>query len=284
MLYSDFLKRWEEINQTVAIVVQQLEKCFKSGLSPIEISNSGDLPFNDLEWQGFCLNTYKLLGVSRMRGGPYSTHPTRMAYFLSEALKNSEFREKSVLYALFHDYLEEGDGRNTTGIQNFTEVFGDYPDVVKASIFLSEPQIPFAPIQGKIRHLDVVSYIIQILLLKNYNNFEALTNTSIMDKIDNLHDLSYIIKNKKLDQGKVHDRLCEKIGIFQFIDDKIGHKCDTILSGLLKEALIVKTRDLGLDKTVVDSYYKTLNNLFDENRILFEQKILKYHKSIGIEI
>lgn len=282
MKYCDFVDRWQEIDEIVNKIILDVEASFSSGIPLMELSQKSELPFNELEWRGFCLNTHKLMGVQRMRGGPYSSHPTRMAFFLSEALVNSPSRSTSVLYALFHDYLEEGDGRNKVGLKNFTKLFGQYPDVVKAAIYLSEPQLPKDLLDCKFKHLEVISYIIQIEMCHTRSDYEPLINTSIMDKIDNLHDLSYIIKHKNLSSQRISERLCEKFAIFQLIVEKIGDNCDKILSNLFNEAIEKRKTELNLDKNLIQTYYKTLSKLYNLHHDKIHEQILLYHTKIEL--
>lgn len=289
MDYQTFLTKWQQISATTRKVVDTTERKLQECKDPLLIPKDATLPFNDLEWQAFTLNTAKLVGVKRLRGGPYASHPTRMAYFLAQFLADSDdARSDSVIYCLFHDYLEEGDGRNKPALMAFGQAFGSRLDAVQAAVLLSEPQIDFNDIIAasaepiKAKHLEVVSYVIQIEKALSHSNARALVNTCIMDKIDNLHDLAYILKDPKLSPERKASRLSEKMAIMGFIDHHLGSACEPQLLTLLRKSLDHKIQELSLDAPAIRVVGDKLTRLYDQHADTLWHKIAGYHQKIGL--
>lgn len=289
MDYQHFLTRWQSISEATKKVVSATERQLARCGDPLLIEQDTALPFTELEWQAFALNTAKLVGVKRLRGGPYASHPTRMAYFMAELLgPDDPNRTDSVIYCLFHDYLEEGDGRNRPALMAFGEAFGSRIDAVQAAVWLSEPQIDLegimaashAPIKHK--HLEVVSYIVQIKKALAHNNARALVNTSIMDKIDNLHDLAYITKDPKLSAERKTARLSEKMAIVEFIDQHLAPSCDPQLLDLLRHSVAHKKQELSLPDAQVAAVAAKLSDLHGRYEEELWQNIRAYHQKIGL--
>lgn len=289
MNYQDFLARWQTIGkitqQIVAATEQELSRCG----DPLLMKQNTALPFTELEWQAFALNTAKLVGVKRLRGGPYASHPTRMAFFMAELLRDDDaHRTDSVIYCLFHDYLEEGDGRNRPALMAFGEAFGTRIDAVRAAVLLSEPQIDCQDIMAastkpiKPKHLEVISYIVQIEQALATNKARALANTCIMDKIDNLHDLSYILKNPKLSPTRLTARLCEKMAIVACVGRHLGGQCDPQLLDILNDSLADKTAALNLPAGQIDEVAATLDTLYSAYSAPLWDKIRGYQQKIGL--
>lgn len=289
MDYQKFLARWHFISAATKKVVADTERELARCGDPLLIAKNPALPFTELEWQAFALNTAKLVGVKRLRGGPYASHPTRMAYFMAELLgEHSPDRTDSVIYCLFHDYLEEGDGRNKPALKAFGEAFGTRIDAVQAAVLLSEPQIDYrdiiedsvVPIKPK--HLEVISYIVQIEQALAQNKARALVNTSIMDKIDNLHDLAYILEDSKLTDERKIARLAEKMAIVSCVSYHLAPSCDPGLLAILNATLADKKQELSLPEAQIDAVAATLDGLYSRYHNTLWEKIRGYHQKIGL--
>lgn len=289
MNYQTFLARWQHISNETRKVVDETERQLHHCKDPLLIAKNPTLPFNDLEWQAYTLNTAKLVGVKRLRGGPYASHPTRMAYFMAELLPESDSdRSDSIIYCLFHDYLEEGDGRNRPALMAFGKAFGSRIDAVQAAVLLSEPQIDYTEIIAssatriKAKHLEIAAYVIQIEQALSHGRERALANTCIMDKIDNLHDLAYILKDPKLSAARVTARLCEKMAIVGFIEDRLGRYCEPKLLDILQSSIAHKKRELELPSATIEDIQSRVGQLYQDHHQLLWQKIVAYQQKIGL--
>lgn len=289
MNYQTFLARWQHISTETRKIVDETELQLHLCKDPLLIAKNPKLPFTDLEWQAYALNTAKLVGVKRLRGGPYASHPTRMAYFMAELLPETDAdRSDSIIYCLFHDYLEEGDGRNRPALMAFGKAFGSRIDAVRAAVLLSEPQIDYEEIIApstttiKPKHLEIVAYVLQIENALSDGRGRALVNTSIMDKIDNLHDLAYILKDPKLSPERITARLCEKMAIVRFIEQRLGPYCDPKLLDILVSSIAHKKQELALPSSPIDDIFTHVCQLYQNHHQVLWQKIVAYQQKIGL--
>lgn len=280
MVESSFQEQWRQFQQQALALVTRFETLVEQGLSPREAAANLALPFQGQLAEAFVQNAYKLMGVKRIMGSPYATHPTRMAMIANLLLGGSVHAERSALFAMFHDYLEEGDGRHAEAVSLFrTEWSGDQT-VVEAAIFLSEPVIDFTPYPHKKDWVEDVAYVLQITDRMALRPDEALVNASLIDKLDNAHDLVYITENRRYSPEKKMDRLVEKLGYFRFVLEHLGPWAHPRLFAALEESLHRQGIIHQVDQKAVAAMQHKLEGIRQAHGDELRRQIQQYHQTV----
>lgn len=282
MTYDQFIQRLESLRPKVLDLVRGTEVSLRAGTKPQDIPPPDDAPFSSFLWGAYCQNTYKLLGVRRITGTPYATHPTRMAIMTLAVLKASPAREKSALFTIFHDYLEEGDGRTAEGVANFYREYPGQPEAVFCAVVLSEPEIDYEVFSERRKTMQNVAYVAQLRVWLPRLD-ESYANASLADKLDNIHDLTYITQNPRYTPEKKMGRLIEKFGYFLFVLTAIGSLADPLLQQLLEEAIWRVSARHHIEPTVVRAESARLERLLASHATQLQDMIVGYHRRIGLE-
>lgn len=231
-------------------------------------------------WRAFIANVRKLRGVKRIDGQPYATHPTRMALTIAAALPERDaMRESSIVYALLHDYLEEGEGVAPQGIELMQqEVEGEWGGVL-AAVVLSEPIIPFDSMMPRFGR--EVAYVAQLQSVLPRMVYAApFANASLVDKLDNLHDLGYITQRKNMSLERKRERLAIKLAYFQFVLDTAGLYASPVLQALLGEALEARATAFELSEGDIAAPLGEMRRLLDQHRAELGTRIRAFHRAL----
>ena len=283
MRYREFLSRLPSYRKKAGEIVEFVEAKYRMGLTPKDLFAEHSFGFKSEVWQAFCQNTHKLLGIKRKSGGPYALHPTRMALVAKDfALddKQSSFTQE---LCLFHDYLEEGDGRNPEGVAKFRSEFSS-PHGLKAAVFLSEPMIPFVDFDGSKRSLDAVAYCCHVAMaMPKLNN--SYLEVSLLDKLDNLHDLDYITENNNASEKDKREHLTMRLGYARLLLTLLETKAAGLHAyGLLDEGVVAQAKKLRIDTSEVLEEASRLGGLKELYGALMEDRIHKYHKELDVRL
>lgn len=282
MEYSEFYKWLEGIRPVVLTAVEETEKSLRAGVPPTSLQPQPQLPFTGATWRAYCQNTAKLIGVKRITGAPYATHPTRMAWAVLMLLADDEEREHSAIFTLFHDYLEEGDGRNREAVERFIQEFPAAPDAVLSSIILSEPEIDYDAFPVRRKMMEHVAYVRQIQRAMVHLADASFYNAALADKLDNIHDLDYILCNPRYSPEKVRSRLLEKFGYFQFVNVQVGHRANPALQKLLASAIDTISAQHEFTREEVRHNREHLEELLREHGPRLDPMIDDYHRDLRI--
>lgn len=239
MGYQKYLTSKDETNAIVQTLV--LETIEKLHIDSTEIRRElrekySFLPFSDRVWDMYFLNTFSLAHVKRKDGRPYATHPTRMA-LLAYLYLDSQSAEEIAVPALLHDYLEETDGISKASVQKMKGMLEAEPLAVKSAILLSEPMIDYEQLGPHPLHpyLKRVSYVLQARNAFRKLPIRELANVSLIDKIDNLHDLGYLDQNHTAERR--NEKLSQRVAFFILVLREIGPFADAIFREVLEQAI-----------------------------------------------
>lgn len=282
MTYDEFFTRLEALRPKVLDMVRATESALRAGVKPEAISFPEDGTFTPLLWRAYCQNAYKLLGVKRITGTPYATHPTRMALMTMAVLAETAHWEKSALFTIFHDYLEEGDGRTAEGVHNFQREYPGRPDAVFCAVVLSEPQIDYEVFAERRKTMQNVAYVAQLVEWLPRLKDPSYANASLADKLDNIHDLAYITANARYTPEKMAQRLLEKFGYFLFVLTAIGPMADSQLQQLLEEAIWRISARHRFAETAVRAESAHLERLLAAHGAQLKSMIAAYHSRLGL--
>lgn len=231
-------------------------------------------------WRAFLANVRKLRGVKRIDGQPYATHPTRMALTIGVALPETDpMRESSIVYALLHDYLEEGDGVACQGIALMQrEIPGEWGGVL-AGVILSEPMIPYETMIPRFGR--EIAYVAQLqAVLPRLVYATSFANASLVDKLDNLHDLDYITRKKLSSTERMRLRLAAKLAYFKLVADTAGLYASPILHVLLEDAIKARATLFELTKADIEGPLQEMRKLLEMFRNDLMVQIRMFHRSL----
>lgn len=282
MEYSEFYQWLEHIKPIVLTAVEKTEAALQEGTPVAALQPQAQLPFTGLIWRAYCQNTAKLMGVKRITGAPYATHPTRMAWAVLLLLSHVEEGEPSALFTLFHDYLEEGDGRNREAVETFRKEFPESPEAVLCAIILSEPEIDYDAFPVKRKMMEHVAYVRQIQRAMPHLSHPGFFNAALADKLDNIHDLDYILCNPRYSPEKVRSRLLEKFGYFQFVNAQVGPRANPVLQNVLTAAVDTISAQHSFSREEVRQNREHLEELLREYGPRLDPMIDAYHRDLRI--
>ncbi len=282
MEYSEFYKWLEEIRPVVLAAVEDTERAIRSGTLLTSLEPHPRLPFRGQAWRAYCQNTAKLIGVKRITGAPYATHPTRMACAMWMLLSDVQEREHSAIFTLFHDYLEEGDGRTREAVEAFFREFPAAPQAVLSSVILSEPEIDYDAFPVKRKMMEHVAYVRQIKRAMDHLKGSEFFNAALADKLDNIHDLDYILCNPRYSPEKKRSRLLEKFGYFQFVNVQVGPRANPALHKLLASAIDAISAQHEFTKEEVRRDREVLERLLAEHGPRLDGMIDAYHRDLRL--
>jgi hypothetical protein len=291
--YLRFRERRSFIEAEACRIVKIVEQGELEHLEALEDELCSKYSWTPLVWQAFLQNTRKLRHVKRISGGPYSVHPTRMALTASEILTMqspqgnvSPSFEKTLILALTHDYLEEGDGISPLSVQRIRDELPGQPWAWYGAVVLTEPQLNYNSMdrRNEFRIKDA-AYITQMdFVLKNEPNStlaQALANASLLDKLDNLHDLSYITSKHV---GEKRDlKLARKFAFFSRVLEAMESYADSALVELLRSALLVRLEDLGVDAVHLDEALAQIDHCKSEYSQIIINGIRETHKELSLQ-
>lgn len=280
MNYPSFVSDLVALRPRVLDLVTKLEMSFSQGATPLEIPPDESLVPHRMIWQALVQNAYKLRGVKRIMGAPYATHPTQMAVMALKVIGMNDLGIKTALCCVFHDYLEEGDGRCELGVKRFFAEYQGPELAVLSAVILSEPEIIYAALEGERKDLEDVAYIIQLLKAKNHQFFSTLVNASLLDKLDNLHNLEYITQQGRHDPIVKRYKLVKKLACFTFVLQHLGGFADQKLSWLLGEALETVRVENNIPELAIDLAHIQLQECFTVQKFKLDQMIQEYHNAI----
>lgn len=244
-----------------------------------------DFRFSDRVWDAYVGNAAKLKGVKRIDRKPYATHPTRMALTCQWVLPRSGDRaDDAAVIALLHDYLEEGDGMTPGGVEAMRRRFPREPDAVVAAVLLSEPVIPYEEL-GPAHELGFwrrAAYLRQALDALAAGCPGTFADAALADKLDNMHDLSYIERNPKLSGERRHAKLADRLGYFALVEELLRPHATEALAALVREAVTARTRELGGPPASVAQANERLATALDQATPHMRRLIRAYHDAIGI--
>lgn len=283
MDYRDYLLKLNSYRRRALDMVADVESRFESGLKPEDLYSKAQSAFSPDVWQAFCLNSFKLLGVERKSGGPYAVHPTRMALVSGDlGLPGHQVKQMQIL-SLFHDYLEESGGRNVAGVDSFRSEY-DNAEGIKSAVFLSEPQISMSGFDAPHRTLEAVAYSCQLSLTSSRLG-PSYIGVCLLDKLDNLHDLDYVMQNPRLSASRKRSHLIRKFGQTRFVLQEFENKYSSLSAyNLLDRGVHGRSRELGIDEREVLSEASRLRHLrgLYESRMI--ERIVEYHQSLKLEV
>jgi hypothetical protein len=286
MSYQEWIKNRDSSEQHVEDLVRLTEVIAQ--VSGTEVSTAKSevlvkfdwLPFSPRVWQVYFANTLALAGVKRIDKRPYATHPTRMAlscYWLAPR----DLAEDSAVPALLHDYLEESGGISAASIAALKNILPHESLAVPAAVYLSEPDIAYNTLGSEEEEskLKRVAYLIQAsdALKKGYP--PALVNASIVDKLDNLHDLGYL--NNVSDLEKRLRKIAQRIAFFQQTLEHIGPFASASFQTMLKTAIVARTQEFGVEKLLQEEL-SSLTEHTDRSKETIKNMVGAFHKRIGL--
>ena len=286
MTYQEWLKKRNSAEQTIESLVVLTESLVPSSHTNTSsdtaaiIQQFKELPFSRRVWQVFFVNTFTLAGVKRIDKRPYATHPTRMAlscYWLAP----KDLAEDSAVPALLHDYLEESGGISKVSVAALKKLLPNEPLAVPAAVFLSEPDIPYERLgsEDEESKLKRVAYIIQARDALAQGFPPALANASLVDKLDNLHDLGYL--DKETDPDKKLRKIAQRIAFFQQTLEQIGPFASPNFQSMLSNAIVARTHEFGL-KTLLQEELDSLSKLTARSNDAVRSMVTEFHKRIGL--
>lgn len=280
MDYPSFVVDLATLRPRVLDLVTKLEASFRQGMTPTQMPFDASFVPSAMLWEALVQNTFKLQGVKRIMGAPYATHPTQMAVMALKIIGINPIGEKTALCCLFHDYLEEGDGRCELGVKRF---FAEYhgPELgVLSAVMLSEPEITYAVLEGERKDLEDVAYVAQLLQAKRHNAFSILVNASLLDKLDNLHDLDYITQNSRHEPIVRRYKLVKKLACFGFVLQQVGAYADPNVAALLEEGLEHVRVENAVPPLAVVLAQAQLEECFTVQHRELDHMIKNYHDAV----
>lgn len=286
MIYEDWVKHRRSAEQIIESLVLQAEEAMVGDSSLINAAKSAvvaqfsALPFSQRVWEVFFVNTGTLAGVKRIDKRPYATHPTRMAlscYWLA----NHQLAEDSAVPALLHDYLEESGGISRASIAALNARLPSEPLAIPAAVLLSEPDISYEILGSSDEEskLKRVAYAIQARDALQKGFPVAFANASIVDKLDNLHDLGYL--DKESVPEKRSRKIAQRIAFFQLTLQLIGPQASPKFQRMLADAIKFRTQEFNLE-TLLCEELDALKNIQKRCETTIQNMIGLYHKSIGL--
>lgn len=284
MKYSEFVTWLDTLRPSVLELVSMSEAQLLKGQAIQDLPRHTQFPFSDKLWRAYNQNTAKLLGVKRITGTPYATHPTRMALMAIQLIADGHQKELSAFYTIFHDYLEEGDGRTVEGVAKFRQEFPNCVDAVQCAIYLSEPQIDYGQFPERQKVLENVAYVRQLAMVWPQLKESAFINASLIDKLDNIHDLDYITCNPTYSPERKNQRLLEKFGYFYFVYATLGQYADPYLGSMLHEAVRTIAASYGFRWEQVEERHQYLRRLYDQYAKDMQRMIREYHQALGMQL
>lgn len=251
--YQEFRRRWDAVRSSVLLLVEHTEARLKTPTEELNAATLArdfpDIPFTERIWNAWLANTKKLQGVRRRDRFPYATHPTRMALICCWLFDDQIIKENSAVLAITHDYLEEGDGISLEGVAAMQKIFPNEADACLAAIVLSEPMIDYNALgdASEFPFWRRVAYLLQTEAAIRALGNQIFANACLADKIDNLHDLSYIANDSRLTPETRSVKLNHRLGYFLFVEEAIGPLAAKELQSILAAGIQSKSTEFGLD-------------------------------------
>lgn len=137
------------------------------------------------------INVQEMEGVTRGDGVPYATHPIKLSLLSLKIIGNdSPEAQRTFLYTMIHDVLEEGRGVSPQSYLHLRRELGGPPEVSRAAVILVEPDLSSLkkPEEIKDSMIEVIGYERQITSFSLESGDRALLNASIIDKTINVFD------------------------------------------------------------------------------------------------
>jgi (p)ppGpp synthase/HD superfamily hydrolase len=243
--------------------------------------------FSDRVWDAWLGNTAKLRGVKRIDAAPYATHPTRMALLCHWLLpEEGGERDDSEVIAILHDYLEEGDGFTPEAIAAMRRRFPREPAAAVAAVVLSEPQIDYDTL-GPARELSSwrrVAYVVQAEDAVQRFGGRAFANAALVDKLDNLHDLGYIVGNRSLAPAVKAAKLAARLGYVHFVGEALADEAHPELLAAVREATAALLQEYGVTVAEVVAERDDLERRRQERQTQIQGMVREYHRSLGLTL
>jgi hypothetical protein len=195
------------------------------------------------------------------------------------SLAKGAMADDSAAPALLHDYLEESGGISLESIALLRKRLPNEPLAVPAAVFLSEPLIAYEKLgspddRSKLKR---VAYIIQARDALRRGFPQALANASVVDKLDNLHDLGYL--DKETSPLKKSLKTAQRIAFFKLTLLEIGPHASPKFSSVLADAIIARAREFKIE-TLVSAELESLVSMMEQTESAIEDMIVHYHKNI----
>lgn len=231
--------------------------------------------------RAFILNIEKMRSVKRKDGHPYALHPIRVASIVAKVLEGDTDAKESIIYALLHDYIEEGDGKNREAIDVLNRDFPHIENMGEKSLLLSEPEFPFKEISQDYdwNMIELVAFVQQLKMIDN----KAMMNAAFADKIDNMHDNAYIFEKYKTSE-KIEWKLSKKEGFYRYYLENMGGKADERLWKILELSIDAVSKDLKIPQKRSQKKLETYRHIQKHFADPIQEQIKAYHRKLDINV
>ena len=290
MDYQEFREHWDGVRSSVLSLVEQVEVGLKLPTQELSADtltrDFPKIPFTKRIWTAWLSNTTRMQGVRRRDRFPYATHPTRMALICCWLLKDQKIKEDSAILAITHDYLEEGDGLSKAGLAKMRNTFPAEPDGCLAAVILSEPIINYDALgdASEFPFWRRVAYVVQAkAALRSLGN-QNFANACLADKIDNLHDLSYIANDPRLTPEKKSIKLNHRLGYFIFVEEAIGTLAAKEIQTILAAGIQSKITEFNLNVADVRREADGLLARLEEKGTYIAEMTRAYQATLGLSL
>lgn len=229
--------------------------------------------------RAFVLNIEKMRGVQRKDGNPYAVHPICVAGIIAQVLEDNDETRKAIVYALLHDYIEEGDGKNRAAMDELNRDFPQIPQIGEISLLLSEPEFSFKEV-SKDYDWNMIEGVALVEQFKMKCN-APMYNSAWADKIDNMHSNTYIFTQYNTSE-KITWKLSKKEAFYRFFLENMKGNGDERLWQILEHSINTVSAELQIPKnqtqTKLETYFYIQKTLGD----VIREKIKLYHQKLGI--
>ena len=218
------------------------------------------------------INLEEMRGIRRGEGIPYATHPLKLSY-LSEYLigDSSSEAERTYLYTMIHDVLEEGRSTAPESLEWLSRYFPEHPYIAQAAYKLVEPNIEEIPIPKDIPYsmIEVVGYGRQIeFFYFNQNQDRALLNASLIDKLFNVFDRFKAVQDGLVKEENFLTRMEWRLAKQGYLLKKMGPYAHPDISKYAQALHDNIRKKLGLSPTAINkkiSQYRELEARYAED-------------------
>lgn len=233
----------------------------------------------------------KLKPAKRRTGIPYVTHPIQITFILKWLLQDQAQLRKSAIFGLLHDYLEEGDGVNPSGIQQMRKALPTLNKELAAAVLLSEPEINLKEIEPSLvdardrKMIRDTSYIVHVHSTAKMEDSRAFANCCIADKIDNSLDLDYVFGSALFEtQMDKVAKFTNKLAYFKAIEEIVGPRADAKLLRIFSALCSELTKKYALSQEAINGEHQKFMTLFSKHRAKMVQLIDESHQALGLKI
>lgn len=227
--------------------------------------------------RAFVLNIEKMRGVKRKDGNPYAVHPICVAGIIAQVLEDTTETRQAIVYALLHDYIEEGEGKNRPAMDELNQDFPQIPQIGEISLLLSEPDFPFKAVSQD-HDWNMIEGVALVEQFKMKCD-TAMYNSALADKIDNMHGNAYIFSRYKTPE-KIAWKLSKKEAFYRFFLENMKGNGDPRLWQILEHSINTVSAELQIPqdqtKKKLETYFyiqKTFGDVIRENIKLYHQRL-----------